>query len=185
MEKAIFLDRDGTINHDSFDYIYKAEDFKLLPRVYEAFQNLKSMGYLLVVLTNQSGINKGLYTLGELGRIHCKMENLLGIKFDGIYYCPHEKTEGCNCRKPKLGMLEMAVKELHIDLSKSYLIGDKTMDVKLGKDAGCHTILLKTGYSGSDKEYEVKPDIILNDLYDAVDYIFSNDQLENLMDGRW
>ena len=182
MDKAIFLDRDGTINIDPYDYIKKADDFKLIPRVYEAFQNLKSTDYLLVLLTNQSGINRELYTLSELGRIHQKMEDLLQVRFSGIYFCPHEKFEGCNCRKPKPGMLERAIKELQIDLSRSYLIGDKTSDIKIGNDALCHTILLKTGYSGNDKEYDIKPDIIVSDLYDAVDYIFCNDQIENLID---
>lgn len=177
MNKAVICDRDGTINHDPFDYIKKVEDFKLIPRVYEAFQKLKDLDYLLVILTNQSGINKGLYSLGELDRIHRKMEDLLEVKFHGIYFCPHAKEENCNCRKPKQGLLEKAIKELSIDVTKSYLIGDKTSDIKLGKDAGCYTIGVKTGYGIVDKEHEVEPDLLVKDLYEAVDHILTREKI--------
>lgn len=178
MNKAILLDRDGTINEDLHDYIKSANDFRLLPRAYGAFQKLGYLeDFLLVTLTNQSGINKGLYSLGELDRIHRKMEDLLELKFHGIYFCPHAKEENCSCRKPKQGLLEKAVKELSIDVSKSYLIGDKTSDIKLGKDAGCYTIGVKTGHGVVDKEYEVEPDILLEDLYEAVDYILTREKV--------
>ena len=89
-----------------------------------------------------------------------------GIKIDKVYFCPHNITENCNCRKPKIGLMERAQKDLNIDKKKSFMIGDKTQDIKVGENFGCKTILVKTGYAGKDKEFEVKPDFIARDLID-------------------
>lgn len=151
MNVALFLDRDGTINPD-LDYLSDANLFELYDGVGEALKKIKDAGYLLVLITNQSGIARGLITLEQLDQIHKKMQNLLldyQVQFDAIYYCPHhpnfplaDGVSSCNCRKPAPGMLLKAAKELNIDLANSYMIGDKTSDVGAGINAGAQPIFL-------------------------------------------
>ena len=154
-QKAIFLDRDGTINK-YVDFLHKIEDFELLPGVSEAIKKINASGYLAVVVTNQPVVARGELTEEELKLIHDKMETLLGEQgayLDRIYYCPHHPQSGfpgeipelkisCECRKPKPGMLLKAAQELNIDLSQSWMIGDGEHDIKAGKAAGCKTALI-------------------------------------------
>lgn len=177
MDKAVFIDRDGVINQDLGKYVTKPEEFFLLDGVLEALKKLNKSGYKMIIITNQGGIGKGLYSEKDVEEIHKKMYGLLGIegiKIDGIYYCPHHPKESCDCRKPRLGMVIKAIKEHNIDPKKSFFIGDKTSDVKAGKDAGCRTFLVKTGYAGHDKIYDVKPDFVVSDILEAVNTILSN-----------
>ena len=175
-QKAIFLDRDGTINK-YVGFLRKEEEFELIPGVAEAVKKINKSGYLAVVVTNQPVIARGEVTLGGLETIHNKMETLLGMEgayLDGIYFCPHHPHSGydgeikelkidCDCRKPKSGMLLNAAHDLNIDLSKSYMVGDGENDIRAGKAAGCKTVLLSTGweYSGQD--------ICVSSLKDFVD----------------
>ena len=143
--KAIFLDRDGVINHD-FGYTYLPNDFQFIEGVFPACRRFVSMGYKLVVVTNQSGIARGYYTEEDFEvvtdhMLRCFREQ--GVIIDAVYHCPHHATEGfgdfkmdCDCRKPKPGMLLKAAKELDIDLSESVMIGDKVSDMVAGKAAG-------------------------------------------------
>ena len=152
---AIFLDRDGVINVDT-GYVYLVDDFKFIDGVIDALLKLKQKGYLLVVVTNQSGIARGLFTEEQFMSLTEWMDWSLadrGVDLDGIYFCPHHPSEGsdqyrksCTCRKPGPDMILDAVKHLDIDLTRSYMVGDKPSDMKAAINAGvAHKILLETG----------------------------------------
>lgn len=152
---AIFLDRDGVINQDT-GYVAEIDDFKFIDGVIDALRILKQKGYLLVVVTNQSGIARGYFTEEQFMRLTEWMDWSLadrGVDLDGIYYCPHHPTEGldayrksCGCRKPGPEMLLEASQHLKIDLAASYLVGDKTSDLKAAVNAGVgHKVLVETG----------------------------------------
>ena len=159
-QRAIFLDRDGTINK-YVGFLRKIDDFELIDGVAEAIKKINDSGYLAIVITNQPVIARGEITFEELNEIHMKMETLLGEKgayLDAIYYCPHHPDSGfpgerrelkfdCDCRKPKPGLLFKAAKDFNIDLSKSYMIGDGDNDVLCGKNAGCMTKLIDSSNS--------------------------------------
>jgi len=186
-QKAIFIDRDGVINKE-INHLNKICDFELLPRVIDALKIINNSKYLSIVITNQAAVAKGILTVEELIQIHKKMETLLGNKnvfVNDIYYCPHHPdtnlTNGikkfiinCNCRKPKTGMIEKAVKKYNIDLENSFIIGDKTVDIQMGKNAGLKTILVRTGYGGSDNLHDCAADQIFDDLYESVEFIIKS-----------
>ncbi len=143
MNKAIFLDRDGVINHDILEYTWQRKDFKLNPGVIEALELWKSQGYFLILITNQGGISKGLYSRDDVNDVHEYMQELLGENacFDEIYFCPHhDNFEKCICRKPDSIMLEKGIARFNIDTSKSYFIGDSERDSLAGRKAGLNTI---------------------------------------------
>ena len=152
---AIFLDRDGVINVDT-GYVYLVDDFKFIDGVIDALLKLKQKGYLLVVVTNQSGIARGMFTEEQFMSLTEWMDWSLadrGVDLDGIYFCPHHPSEGsdqyrksCTCRKPGPDMILDAVKHLDIDLARSYMVGDKPSDMKAAINAGvAHKILVETG----------------------------------------
>ena len=154
--KAIFIDRDGTINKE-VNLLYKIEDFELLPGVVEAIKKINQSEYLAIVITNQPVVARGLCTIDELEKFHKKMETLLGLegaKLDAVYYCPHHPDKGypeenkaykmnCNCRKPDIGMVLNAAKDFNIDLEKSFFIGDSDNDILCGENSGLKTIKVK------------------------------------------
>lgn len=156
-QKAIFLDRDGTINK-YVGFLRNIDDFELLPGVAEAIRMINESGYLAIVVTNQPVIARGEVTFEQLESIHCKMETLLGKEgayLDGIYFCPHHPDSGyegeiselkfeCSCRKPKPGMLLKAADDLNIDLTQSWMVGDSIADIQAGKNAGCKTAFIGT-----------------------------------------
>lgn len=162
-QKAIFLDRDGTINK-YVGFLRNIDDFEIFPGVAEAIKRINASGYLAVVVTNQPVIARGEVTVPQLQEIHNKMETLLGAEgayLDAIYYCPHHPHKGyegeipklkidCDCRKPKPGMLLKAAEAFNIDLSRSWMIGDGENDIKAGKAAGCKTALIGTEDYGQD-----------------------------------
>lgn len=173
MSRAVFIDRDGTINVDT-GYVHKREDFVFIPRVVEALKLLTGTDYKIIIITNQSGIGRGKYTKQDFLALTEHIGSELrksGARVDGVYYCPHHPDEDCACRKPKTKMLDDAVSKFGIDLSKSYVIGDKTADIKMGENAGCRTVLVKTGKAGKDGSYNVNPDFTAEDLYEAVELI--------------
>lgn len=157
-QRAVFLDRDGTLNK-YVGFLRSIDDFELLPGAAEAVKRINSAGYLAIVVTNQPVVARGELTLGQLQEIHNKMETLLGREgafLDGIYFCPHHPHKGyegevaelkvdCSCRKPEPGMLLKAAEDFNIDLSQSWMAGDSENDVRAGQAAGCQTVLVKQG----------------------------------------
>lgn len=182
MKKAVFLDRDGTINVDS-GYIDDVNNFKLYPFSAQAIRELNLMDFLVIVVTNQSGIARGYYTESDLDKIHTKMIKLLadkGAKIDKIYYSPYH-PEGnivpfnkiSNERKPELGMFYKALNDFEIDVKNSYMIGDKQSDIEFGKNAKLTTILVRTGNGDNEflenrKKWTKTPDFITDNLLGAV-----------------
>ena len=163
-QKAIFLDRDGTINK-YVGFLRNIDQFELLPGVAEAVKRINASGYLAIVVTNQPVIARGEVTFGQLQEIHNKMETLLGQEgayLDGIYFCPHHPDKGfegevpelkidCDCRKPKPGLLLRAAQDFNIDLTRSWMVGDGKNDIQAGQNAGCHTSLIGTEDFGQEK----------------------------------
>jgi len=149
--KAIFLDRDGVINDGTLYYTYKIEDFNILPDVVEAIKYAKNNGYIVCVITNQSGIAKGKYSLNDVQKVHEYFMSVLKMAdtaVDKIYVCPHHPIiSDCNCRKPKPGMLENAIKDFNIDRDKSIMIGDSERDIQAASNAGIKGILIKKNSS--------------------------------------
>ena len=186
-QRAIFLDRDGTMNV-SKGFISNAYDLELIPGTIEAIKAINKSGALAIVITNQPVIARGECSFEELHNIHNKLKTLLGEKgafVDDIFYCPHHPDKGfegevpelkfdCECRKPKTGMIDEAVKKYNIDLSKSYMVGDSTMDLELARNAGVKSVLVDTGFAGNDGKYDRSCDIEAKDLLDAIEKIIKD-----------
>ena len=186
-QRAIFLDRDGTMNV-SKGFISNADDLELIPGTIEAIKAINKSGALAIVITNQPVIARGECSFEELHNIHNKLKTLLGEKgafVDDIFYCPHHPDKGfegevpelkfdCDCRKPKTGMIDEAVKKYNIDLSKSYMVGDSTMDLELARNAGVKSVLVDTGFAGNDGKYDRSCDIEAKNLLDAVEKIIKD-----------
>jgi D-glycero-D-manno-heptose 1,7-bisphosphate phosphatase len=155
MRPAIFLDRDGTLNVD-VGYLHRIEQLELFPWTGDALRLLKRAGYVLVVVTNQAGIARGMIAPGFVEVTHAEMRRRLqgaGTDLDGLYFCPHHPLGSvpglnidCRCRKPFTGMIDDAVRDLGIDVSRSWVIGDKWLDVQMGHNAGARSILVRTGW---------------------------------------
>ncbi|MDD3148453.1 MAG: HAD family hydrolase [Candidatus Riflebacteria bacterium] len=151
MQKAIFLDRDGTLNPDP-GYISNPDDFNIFPGVAEALVRLQQAGFMLILITNQSGISRGLISTAQLDKIHAKLQSQLaisGARLDAIYYCPHHPDfpdhagiSTCNCRKPAPGMILQAVREHNISVEKSFMIGDRSSDIKIGLATGVTPVFI-------------------------------------------
>ncbi|WP_144209009.1 D-glycero-beta-D-manno-heptose 1,7-bisphosphate 7-phosphatase [Shewanella donghaensis] len=180
MNKAVFLDRDGVINIDK-GYVHLVDDFEYVEGVFEACLTLKEMGYMIVVVTNQSGIARGMYSEDDFHHLTEWMDwNFAdkGVELDGIYYCPHHAEKGlgdykqdCDCRKPKPGMLNSAAEFLEIDMSQSIMVGDKADDMRAAKAAGIPTaILVKTG-KVVDEAGVKEATIVLDSIADVPTYI--------------
>lgn len=139
-DRAVFLDRDGVLIADK-GYISRPEDVEILPGVRDALLKLQAAGWRLVVVTNQSGIGRGLFSVEDYERVTARMCELIQVEFGGIFFCPHVPEDGCKCRKPKPGMLQAAAQALSIDLAQSVMIGDRWTDVEAGTAAGCRLSL--------------------------------------------
>jgi len=150
---TLFLDRDGVLIIDRH-YLADPQDVTLITGVCEALRKAQSAGYILVGVSNQSGIGRGLFTLDDFQKVMARMEELLaaqGICLDGFYYCPHDPNERCNCRKPFPGLLEEARKDFNWDPAKSWVVGDKLSDVKLGRNNHMGGVLVETGHGMAEK----------------------------------
>lgn len=176
MKKAIFFDRDGTINIDK-GYVHKIKDFEFIPKAINALQLLSKTDYKLIVVTTQSGIGRGFYSENDAAKVNDYMRSELrkhDVEIAKTYICPHSPDAGCSCRKPKTGLLESAAKDFNLKLKDCYVIDDKTAGIKMGKNAGCKTILVLTGKAGNERgKFKVKPDFIAKDLYGAARYILN------------
>lgn len=183
-QTCIFLDRDGTINQYR-GLVWKDEDFELEENACDAIKQINQSGKLAIVITNQPSVARGLCQIKDIETVHKKMSTLLGKEgayLDDVYFCPHHPDKGypeenpvykipCECRKPKTGLIQKAIEQYHIDLSSSWMVGDTTVDIQTGKNAGLHTALVLTGEAGNDKKYDVTPDLVCKDLWEAVEMI--------------
>lgn len=176
MNKAIFLDRDGTLVDDP-GYVHKIEDFKLLPNVIEGLKLLKS-NFKFFIITNQSGIRRGYYTEEDFLKFNnhlIKEFEKNNIKIEKTFMCPHTQEDNCDCRKPSEKFLKQAGKEYNIDFKKSYVIGDHEFDIEMGQKVDCKKIFVLTGHGKKHvNELKIKPDFIAQDLLEGVKYILNN-----------
>jgi len=180
LNRAVFLDRDGVINED---LLTNKGRLKIFPNAGTAVKKLNELGFLTIIVTNQPQVAKGVHRETDVRNTNKSIADVLkksGGRLDAIYYCPHHPEQRndipawarkyrmvCECRKPGIGMLNAAKKKFDIDFSSSYFIGDRTVDVQCGKDAGCKTILVKTGYAGRDGKFSVRADYECRDIEDA------------------
>lgn len=167
MKKAVFLDRDGTINVDH-GYVSKVEKFEILPGAIEGLKKMRSMNYLLIIISNQSGIGRGYYSIPDYEKVMETMHkqlSLQGIIIDDCFYCPHSPESNCSCRKPGTKMIDEAVRKWDVNVKESFFIGDKDSDMKAGKKSGLKTILI------SDKEKEFGQNFRVTNLIEASDII--------------
>jgi len=183
-QKCIFLDRDGVLNK-YVGLLHEPERLTLEDTTVDAVAKINTSQYLAIVITNQPVVARGLCSIEDVDDIHKKLQTLLGqnhVYLDDLFYCPHHPDKGypeenpdykieCECRKPKTGMLKDAAAKYRIDLTKSWFIGDTTVDIKTGKNAGVKTILVKTGEAGGDGKFNVTPDHVADNILDAVEYI--------------
>ncbi|HEX4707149.1 MAG TPA: HAD family hydrolase [Candidatus Udaeobacter sp.] len=169
LDPAVFIDRDGTIIHDA-DYCSDPQQVRLLPRIAEALKRLKSQGFKLIIITNQSGIGRGFFSLEQYRAVEAEILRQLGNDLvDATYFCPHLPDNGCDCRKPAAGMILQAAREHRVDLRRSFLIGDKESDAQCGRNAGVRTIRVRTGL---DREtINSVADWVAEDLPEAVEVI--------------
>ena len=169
MSRAVFLDRDGTINLDP-GYISDPEIFELLPGAAEGLLRMREMGFLLFVVSNQSGVGRGYFSLSDLDRVNGRMEELLsaaGVRLDGICCCLHRPNEKCACRKPETGLIKDILAKHHdIELGRSFFVGDKQTDIMTGQRCGCHTVLVEHRPERV-QSFSHKPDFVAADLVEA------------------
>ncbi|MBS3053307.1 MAG: HAD-IIIA family hydrolase [Candidatus Aenigmarchaeota archaeon] len=187
MSLAAFLDRDGVIN-EADGFVSRPEDVRIINGAVDGIRLLNSLGMKVIVVTNQPQVARGMCTEEDVEKINGRISDDVsraGGKIDAFYYCPHHPEthhedipenakryrKECECRKPKTGMLLQAAKDFGIDLTNSFVIGDRTVDVKSGHNAGCRTVLVKTGLAGNDKKYEAEADFVSNDLLAAAKLI--------------
>ena len=148
--KTVFVDRDGVINQERSDYVKSISELEIYPNVAKNIKLLKDPGFLVVVITNQSAVNRGIITHEMINQIHNSIQDHLkkyGTFLDGFYYCPHVPDENCNCRKPKPGLLQQAILELNIDLNSSWMIGDSDSDIEAADSIGCKAIKISDNFS--------------------------------------
>ena len=185
MNRAVFLDRDGTVNEE-VGYLKDLGQLRLIPGAGSAIRRLHDAGLTVVLITNQSGVARGYFTESFVHDTHALLEKMLqkeGAQLDGIYYCPHHPTAGnsrytmmCDCRKPGTGLINQAARDLDIDIQRSYVVGDKWSDIELGQRAGAHCILVRSGFAADDagnvRPPQVKdPDFVAHTISDAADWI--------------
>lgn len=188
-QKCIFLDRDGTLNRYK-GLIDRPDELELEDTVVEALRKLNQSGWLAIVITNQPVVARGLCTISDVQQIHNKLQTILGnqgVYLDDILFCPHHPDRGypeentdykirCNCRKPAIGLIEDCVIRYNIDLSSSWMVGDTTVDIQTGINAGTHTALVATGEKENDRKYSVCADYIGSTLLDIVNHILKEDR---------
>ena len=168
IKPAVFIDRDGTLIEE-VNFLSRVEDVRIFSYAREAIELLKNRGFLIMVVTNQSGIGRGIYTEAAMNAIHEKLQVALSGAIDAFYFCPHLPCDGCACRKPGLGMIEAGCADFGVDMQNSWMIGDKKLDIETGFNAGISTALVKTGYGKQHvNQLERAPDIVAEDLLDAV-----------------
>jgi D-glycero-D-manno-heptose 1,7-bisphosphate phosphatase len=170
MNQCVFLDRDGVINKDNPNYTYRIEEFEILPGVVEAITKLKEAGYFVVVVTNQSGIAQGLYTEKQMKECHDYLQSECNNRIDHFYFCPHHPSVTASlARKPGTLMFEKSIAKFNIDVSKSWMVGDRGRDIIPARDLGIKTIQV-----GHEIEPENRADHTVENLLQAAEYILLN-----------
>lgn len=173
IKPAVFIDRDGTLIEE-VNFLSRVEDLEVYPFTPKAVGLLKKRGFLVIVVTNQSGIGRNIYDEAAMRSIHFQIQKELDDSIDAFYFCPHLPCDGCECRKPGLGMLEAACRDFDIDMPNSWMIGDKKIDVETGFNARIRTAMVRTGYGSRHvNDLERSPDIIAVDLLNAVELLLS------------
>lgn len=182
--RAVFLDRDGTINEE-VGYLSRLEDLKIYENAAEAIRLLKERGFLAIVITNQSGVARGFFPEEFIITVHNKINEYLkarGTMLDALYYCPHHPRHGnesyrkeCSCRKPQPGLLIEAARDFDIDLKRSYVVGDMLRDMDIARRVGAKAVMVKTGY-GKNIVVTSKPDYIAEDLLEAAKWIVQDQE---------
>ncbi len=193
MNKAVFLDRDGTVTEE-VGYLTDLDKLRLIPGAGPAIRKLNQAGFRVVLVTNQSGVARGHFSESLVHEAHGRLKKMLrdeGARLDGIYYCPHHPTAGkskytmaCDCRKPGTGLLDKAANDLTIDLSHSYVVGDKWSDVELAHRAGARSILVSTGFAPDDPgnirpEHVRDPDFTAHDIGEAAEWIVRHEEMKS------
>ena len=156
---VIFLDRDGVINEKRDDYVKSTSELKIFPYVAQSIKKFHELGFIVIVITNQSVINRGIITHDQLEKIHNKIKEnlkLSGTKIEAFYYCPHTPEESCSCRKPKTGLILQAVSDWNINLDSSWFFGDSDSDIAAGKSTGCKTMKITDNFNLLDAVEELK-----------------------------
>jgi D-glycero-D-manno-heptose 1,7-bisphosphate phosphatase len=189
MTKAVFLDRDGTVNEE-VGYMTDLSKLRLIPGAGAAIRKLNDTGFTIVLVTNQSGVARGYFPESLVHEAHEKLDAMLkaeGARIDAVYYCPHHPTAGnshytrdCDCRKPRTGLIERAVRDLDIDVSRSYMVGDKWSDIELGHRAGVRAVLVQSGFAADDAgnqrmDRTQDPDFLAQTLTQAADWIVTRE----------
>lgn len=177
--RAVFLDRDGTIMEDSI-CVGEVEHVVLIPRATQALKRLQDAGYKIFIITNQSGVGRGYFTREAVESIHAHLNEQFGragVQFDRYYVCPHHPEDNCDCRKPKPKFLLDAAREYGLDLSRCFMIGDRASDLQAGVNAGARSVLVLTG-AGRETlaNQEAQPDHVANDIAEAAAWILRHDQ---------
>ena len=170
MHPYVFLDRDGTLVEDPNGYIHRVEDYVLRPRTADGLARLQRAGFGLVILTNQSGIGRGYYTRDDFDRFQAHLTQDLarfGVRIDATFLCPHRPDAGCNCRKPRTGLLEQARSSLAVDFERSWMIGDSSADVGLARSAGLRCIRIQAPHEPADPDATHRA----SDLHECADLI--------------
>lgn len=168
MTPAIFLDRDGVLTAEHFR-ILRPNNIEIFPFARSCIESIHQLGYLAIVITNQSGISRGLFTIAELEESNRILMQQTGI--DEVFYCPHHPEEKCSCRKPAIELIERATEKYSISLQESYMAGDRASDIQAGKNAGIKTVLLESGYGKKYLEQEIEPDYYFQDLRGFVKFL--------------
>lgn len=178
--KLVILDRDGVINQDSATFIKNPNEWIPIPNSLEAIALLNQHGFRVALATNQSGIARGYFDMVILNAIHDKMHKALaqvGGRIDAVFYCPHAADDGCDCRKPKTGMIEEIAHRFGVDLNKVYAVGDALRDLQAFANAGCKPILVRTGKGDETLAAGHLPEqtLVVADLAEAVNYIIAQE----------
>jgi D-glycero-D-manno-heptose 1,7-bisphosphate phosphatase len=173
------MDRDGTVSEE-IGYMYQSDMYRVYEWAGEAIRKINDSGMKAILITNQSGVERGYFPESTVHAVHDILRSELArskARLDAIYYCPHQPDTGCDCRKPRPGMILQAAREMDIDVSNSFMIGDKYVDVKVGRAAGAKSILVRTGYGAGElekhRDFPVQPNFIADNLLHAVEAILS------------
>ncbi len=185
MEKVIFLDRDGVINKDRNDYVRSWAEFDFLPNVFAALRRLTELGYKIIIISNQAGVGKGLYTEASLAEMTEKMLERIrrnSATIHAVYYCNHRDEDNCSCRKPKIGLFKQALLGKPVNLNEIFFVGDSERDIEAGRNLGCKTILVLSGHTKKEQEvanFKFRPDFVAVDLLDAVESVIEKNEESN------